>query len=58
MKRWIIFLGRGGTILVSVGLALLLVSFIPSAQLGTQGGKTAIPPKWNGLYANAQTLYV
>ena len=46
MKRWIIFLGRGGTILVSVGLALLLVSLIPSAQLGTQGGTTAVPPKW------------
>jgi len=46
MKRWIIFLGRGGTILFSVGLALLLVSLIPSAQLGTQGGKTAVPPKW------------
>ena len=46
MKRSIIFLGRGGTILVSVGVALLLVSLIPSAQLSTQGGKTAVPPKW------------
>jgi hypothetical protein len=46
MKRWIIFLGRGGTVLIAVGLALLLVSFIPSTQIATQGGKTAIPPKW------------
>jgi hypothetical protein len=46
MKRWIIFLGRGGTVLVAVGLALLLVSFIPSSQLTTHGGSTAIPPKW------------
>ena len=46
MKRWIIFLGRGGTVMASIGLALLLVSFIPSGQIGTQGGKTAVPPKW------------
>jgi len=46
MKRWIIVLGRGGTVLVSIGLALLLVSFIPSAQLATQSGKTAVPPNW------------
>ena len=46
MKRWMIFLGRIGTVLVSIGLALLLVSLIPSAQLTTQGVKTAVPPKW------------
>ena len=46
MKRWIIFLGRGGTVLLTIGLALLLVSFIPSAQLGSQGGTTAVPPNW------------
>jgi hypothetical protein len=33
MKRWIIFLGRGGTVLIAIGLALLLVSLIPSATI-------------------------
>jgi hypothetical protein len=35
VKRWPIVLGRGGTVLLSVGLALLLVSLIPSGQLGS-----------------------
>ena len=35
MKRWIIFLGRGGTVLIALGLALFLVSLIPAAQLGS-----------------------
>lgn len=46
MKRWITFIGRGGTVIVSIGLALLLVSLIPSTELGTQGAKTAVPPDW------------
>jgi hypothetical protein len=46
MKRWIIFLSRGGSVLISIGLALLLVSFIPSAQLGTVGGSGRIPPEF------------
>jgi len=46
MKRWIIILGRGGTVLLAIGLALLLVSLIPPAQIATFGRKTAIPPKW------------
>jgi len=33
VKRSTILLGRGGTILLSIGLALLLVSLIPSAQI-------------------------
>jgi len=45
MKRWIIFLGRGGTVLIAIGLALLLVSLIPPAQLGTYGGSTFVAPK-------------
>ena len=32
MKRWIALLGRGGTILIAISLALLLVSLIPSAR--------------------------
>lgn len=46
MKRWIIFLGRGGTVLITISLAMLLVSLIPSAQLATSAGTTAVPPKW------------
>jgi hypothetical protein len=45
MKRWIIFLGRGGTVLIAIGLALLLVSLIPSAQLGTFGGSGSNVPE-------------
>jgi hypothetical protein len=36
VKSWPIVLGRGGTVLLAVGLALLLVSFIPSVQSNTQ----------------------
>jgi hypothetical protein len=46
MKRWIIILGRGGTVLLTISLALLIVSFIPSAQLGSEGVSTAVPPNW------------
>ncbi len=46
MKRWITFLGRCGTVLITIGLALILVSLIPSAQLGTSQGSAAVPPKW------------
>lgn len=46
MNRSILMLGRGGTVLLFIGLALLLVSFIPPAQLGTTGSKTAVPPQW------------
>jgi len=45
MKRWIISLGRGGTVLISIGLALLLVSLIPPAQLGSSSGGGGIGPK-------------
>jgi hypothetical protein len=44
MNRWTLLLGRGGTVLISIGLALLLVSFLPSAQLGTVGGSGRVPP--------------
>jgi hypothetical protein len=35
VKRWPIILGRGGTVLLAVGLALFLVSLIPYGQLGS-----------------------
>ena len=45
MKRWIIFLGRGGTVLLSIGFALLLVSLFPSAQLVSTGGSGSTIPE-------------
>ena len=39
MKRWIIFSGRGGTVLMSIGFALLLVSLIPPAHITSSGGQ-------------------
>lgn len=33
MRRWVTLSGRGGTVLLAVGLALLLVSLIPSIQM-------------------------
>ena len=39
MKRWKIVLGRGGTTLIAISLALLLVSLIPQTQSSsTRGG--------------------
>jgi hypothetical protein len=45
MKRWIIFLGRGGTVLIAIGLALFLVSLIPPAQTGGFMGGEYVAPK-------------
>lgn len=45
MKRWIIFLGRGGTVLVALGLALFLVSLIPPVPFGTFGGSNYVEAK-------------
>ncbi len=39
MKRWMIFLGRGGTVLLSIGFALLLVSLIPPAGIASRSGQ-------------------
>jgi hypothetical protein len=36
VKRWLIVLGRAGTVLLAVGLALLLVSLIPSMAVSFQ----------------------
>lgn len=44
MKRWMIFIGRGGSVLVAIGFALLLVSLFPSAQLVSTGGSGSIVP--------------
>ena len=45
MKRWITILGRGGTTLVAVSLALLLVSVVPQLQYSSDGGNTTFSPE-------------
>ena len=44
MKRWLLVLGRGGTVLIAVGLALLLVSQIPSATMSNFMGSYFVAP--------------
>ncbi|MHA2112664.1 MAG: hypothetical protein ACXAC6_17090 [Candidatus Hodarchaeales archaeon] len=46
MKRWATLICRGGTILMSIGLALLFVSLIPPAQTGSSGGTGALPSEF------------
>ena len=45
MKRWTTLSGRGGTVLITISLALFLVSLIPQIQLGTSGGRMPVPPE-------------
>jgi len=45
VKRWVPLIGRGGTAFIAVGLALLLVSFIPVAQTGAFSGTTTAFPQ-------------
>ena len=44
MKRWTTILGRGGTTLIAISLALLLVSLIPSIQMSSSKGSGRLPP--------------
>ncbi len=46
MKLWTIFSGRGGTVLITIGLALLLVSLLPSARIDRSFVRNTVPPKW------------
>jgi hypothetical protein len=50
MKRRTILLGRGGTVLLSIGLALLLVSLIPSTQRGSFHSSNSIYHSWRILW--------
>lgn len=45
MRRWTILLGRGGTVLIAVSLALLLVSLIPAAQMVNFSATWPVHPK-------------
>jgi hypothetical protein len=45
MKRWKTVLGRVGTVLIAISLALLLVSLIPQINLATSKGANPVSPK-------------
>jgi len=56
VRRWIILLGRGGTILIAIGCATLLVSMIPSARVGSFSGSGGITGKtWQWRYESVLT---
>ncbi|KON30493.1 hypothetical protein AC477_04930 [miscellaneous Crenarchaeota group-1 archaeon SG8-32-1] len=42
MKRWLLVLSRSGTVLVSIGLALLLVSLIPPSRTNSFAGSDTV----------------
>ena len=44
MKRWANILGRGGTTLITISLALLLVSLIPQIESSSRSGTFGILP--------------
>jgi len=56
MKRWTNVLGRVGTVLIAISLALLLVSLIPQLQLGTTEGSMPISPEQVQIAFNSQNL--
>jgi hypothetical protein len=62
VKRWPIILGRGGTVLLAIGLALFLVSLIPSMQLNSYSNNINVHSKtWEahpglGVLTPLQTL--
>ncbi len=43
MKRWTTILGRGGTTLIAISLALLLISLIPTIQMSPIEGSGRLP---------------
>jgi len=53
--RWIILMGRLGTVLLMTGLALGLVWLIPPAQMGSMSGGSfsILPEKYEGLYTTS-----
>jgi len=53
VRRLIISLGRGGTVLIAIGLALLLVSLIPGAQTGSHslGSSHIGSRRWSAGYS-------
>jgi hypothetical protein len=56
VNRWIVLLGRGGTILIAIGCASLLVSLIPSAKVGSfSGSGVATGKTWYWPYEHVLT---
>jgi hypothetical protein len=45
MKRWASLLGRGGTVLIAISLALLTISIIPPLQTGSFSATTPVGAK-------------
>ena len=56
MKRWIIALGRGGTVLIAISLALLLVSLIPQIQMSSSKGGGPLSPGGISIVFHQQNL--
>jgi len=56
MKRWTTVLGRVGTVLIAISLALLLVSLIPQLQLSTAKGSMPISPEQIQIAFHSQNL--
>jgi len=51
VKRWTTILGRGGTVLIAISLALLLVSLIPQINLAVSVG--VMPVASDQVYTNS-----
>lgn len=54
MKRWPVILGRVGTVLIAIGLALFLISLIPPAQ-SSNAGNGSIRESWQPYYETTLT---
>ena len=53
MKRWLLVMGRVGTVMVAAGLALLLVSLIPPARTSSFSSGNQIAPETFQLFGPA-----
>jgi hypothetical protein len=56
VKRWTTILGRVGTTLIAISLALLLVSVIPSIRMHTSEGSGGLNPGGISILLNAQNF--
>jgi len=56
MKRWTTILGRGGTTLIAISLALLLVSLIPTIQMFSTEGSGSLSPGGIRILFSQQNL--
>lgn len=55
MKRWGVLLGRSGTTILAVGLALFLVTFIPPVPIGSFLGNGYVSKTWQTYYEGVLT---